>query len=68
MGCQRDIAEKILEKKADYVLALKAIKARFARMSRRSPAEARSKLTAAINTCWHDSLIIFMSMICVRSV
>src|ERR1700732_2980999 len=23
MGCQRDIAEKILEKKADYVLALK---------------------------------------------
>jgi len=24
MGCQRDIAEKILEKKADYVLALKA--------------------------------------------
>jgi predicted transposase YbfD/YdcC len=23
MGCQREIAEKILEKKADYVLALK---------------------------------------------
>jgi len=43
MGCQRDVAEKILEKKADYVLALKgnqwahrvmAIKAPCGRLSR----------------------------------
>jgi predicted transposase YbfD/YdcC len=32
MGCQRDIAEKILKKEADYVLALKGIKACCARM------------------------------------
>jgi hypothetical protein len=45
MGCQREIAEQILTKKADYVLALKslpprrrgAIRAPFARMSRSSP-------------------------------
>jgi hypothetical protein len=41
MGCQRDIAEKILKKEADYVLALKGIKAYCARMSRFSPPNRR---------------------------
>jgi predicted transposase YbfD/YdcC len=26
MGCQRNVAAKIIEKKADYILALKAIR------------------------------------------
>ena len=33
MGCQRDIAQKILDKKADYVLALKGNQGTCARMS-----------------------------------
>jgi len=41
MGCQRDIAAKILAKKADYVLALKATKALFARTSSFSPQSRR---------------------------
>ena len=37
MGCQRDIAAKIIEKKADYILALKGNQTTlFARMSRSS--------------------------------
>jgi DDE_Tnp_1-associated/Transposase DDE domain len=36
MGCQRDIATKIIKKKADYIVALKAIRAPCARMSRSS--------------------------------
>ena len=51
MGCQRDIAQKIIGKKADYVLALKslplrrrgAIKARCAKMSNCSPLSRRPR-------------------------
>ena len=32
-GCQREIAQKIVDKRADYVLALKATKAPCGRMS-----------------------------------
>jgi predicted transposase YbfD/YdcC len=41
MGCQRDIAKKIIDNKVDYVLASKAIKARCARMSRSSSPSRR---------------------------
>src|SRR6516162_3210993 len=41
MGCQRHIAEQIVDKKADYVLALKAIRARCARMSSSLPPNSR---------------------------
>jgi predicted transposase YbfD/YdcC len=55
IGCQRDIAQKIVDKKADYVLALKslpprrrgAIKARCARMSNSS---SRSRRPGASRT------------------
>ena len=61
MGCQRDIAQKIIDKKADYVLALKATKARFARMSMfsspsrkpwasRTVTSARTERSSAITT------------------
>jgi len=33
MGCQRDIAQKVIDKKADYILALKATRALCARTS-----------------------------------
>jgi len=36
MGCQRDIATKIIEKKADYIVALKGNQGTCARMSRSS--------------------------------
>ena len=41
MGCQRDIAQTILDKKADYVLALKGNQGRCARTSRCSPRNRR---------------------------
>jgi hypothetical protein len=41
MGCQRDIAQKVLNKKADYILALKGTRARCARMSNCSPPSRR---------------------------
>jgi hypothetical protein len=41
MGCQRGIAQKILDKKADYFLALKAIRAACARTSSSSPRSRR---------------------------
>ena len=37
MGCQRDIAQKIIDKKADYVLALKGNQGTFAKTSNCSP-------------------------------
>ncbi len=53
MGCQREIAQQILDKKADYVLALKSlprrrpgvIRDRCARMSRFSPPNKRPMLS-----------------------
>jgi predicted transposase YbfD/YdcC len=37
MGCQRDIADKIVNKKADYVLALKGNQGTLFGMRRRRP-------------------------------
>ena len=41
IGCQRAIAQQILDKKADYVLALKGNQGSFARMSNCSPPNRR---------------------------
>ena len=41
IGCQRAIAQQILDKKADYVLALKGNQGLFARMSNCSPPNRR---------------------------
>jgi hypothetical protein len=64
MGCQREVAEKILGKKADYLLALtRATKARCAKMSRfsppsRKPTASRIQRSATIKTAaWDDEFL-----------
>ncbi len=44
IGCQRDIAQQIIDKKADYILALKGIKERCATTSNCSPTSRRQAL------------------------
>jgi len=43
MGCQREIAQKIIDKKADYVLALRATRAHCATMSNSSSPSRRPR-------------------------
>ncbi len=45
MGCQRDIAQRVIDKKADYVLALKGNQGRCARMWRFSSPNRRRRVS-----------------------
>ncbi len=58
MGCQREIAQKVIDKKADYVLALKGkSEARCATMSNGSPPASRSSRASTDTKISQDTTI-----------